>query len=69
MGNIVFNPHLRVLPTEREGRRDHADPNQKRRPRRKSVPARGADEAADGIPPGPTTEDDDDAPPHINIMA
>jgi hypothetical protein len=69
MENIVFSTHLPVLPTEREGRRDHEKPTQQQRPRPKPVPAPGADEAADGIPPRSPAEHENDAHPHINIMA
>ena len=69
MENIVFNSRLRVLPSERDSRRDHGNPNLKKRPRRKSVPAPDADESVDDIPPEPIAKDDDDATAHINIIA
>jgi hypothetical protein len=69
MENIVFNSRLRVLPSERDSRRDHGNPNPNKRPKRKLVPKHGADESVDGIPPGPAAKDDDDATTHINIIA
>jgi hypothetical protein len=69
METIISNSHLRVLPSGRDSRRDHGNPNPKKRPKRKSVPEHGADESVNCIPQGPTAKDDDDATTHINIIA